>query len=319
MSTASTNGSASSWALSLGAVCIVATAACGESSGTSSTFLGTIEGESSPVGTASEPGVSATSPGTTEGDPPATGTAPGTSATMATGSSMGAPFDGTLEIIVPPDENGALPPDLWVGCEYGPYFQVSDLNDIAPLQQDDPAGVWQAAQSFLSGGEGQFWPQEGWMVLRETQDAILLVARDGGAGVAFMDVIVHEGQWMWSGAQSGSECALHYVVPSEFNTVTWRLDPAAPPDAGSTALQVVVQETDCVSGMEIGDRLVGPQVVMTESTLRIAFAATRPNAQGFTCPGNPESPATVELPEPLGEREIVEGLAIGIDLEEYLP
>ena len=58
---------------------------------------------------------------------------------------------------------------------------------------------------------------------------------------------------------------------------------------------------------------------MTADEVRVAFAAKPPPGQDFTCPGNPEIPLTVELPEPLGDRIVVEGLAIGINLEDYLP
>jgi hypothetical protein len=44
-----------------------------------------------------------------------------------------------------------------------------------------------------------------------------------------------------------------------------------------------------------------------------------PEGTGFTCPSNPEIAVTVELPEALGDREIIEGLTIGIGLGEYLP
>jgi hypothetical protein len=56
---------------------------------------------------------------------------------------------------------------------------------------------------------------------------------------------------------------------------------------------------------------------MTDDTLRIAFAA-EPPAGDQSCQGNPEASATVELPAPLGEREIVEGLTIGLDLADFL-
>jgi hypothetical protein len=111
---------------------------------------------------------------------------------------------------------------------------------------------------------------------------------------------------------------LHYVGPDGLNTVDWRLDPEAPPDADAT-LEVLVTERQCVSGLPLGNRLRGPQVVMTADAVHIAFAAQPPPGNAFTCPSNPEARVTIELPEPLGDREIIEGLAIGIDLEDYLP
>ncbi|MGH3649413.1 MAG: hypothetical protein ACRDU9_01790, partial [Acidimicrobiia bacterium] len=73
-----------------------------------------------------------------------------------------------------------------------------------------------------------------------------------------------------------------------------------------------------VSGQEIGDRLRGPQIVMTDSQVFIAFAAEPPPGEAFDCQANPDTPYTVELSDPLGARQLVEGLAIGISLEDYL-
>jgi hypothetical protein len=81
---------------------------------------------------------------------------------------------------------------------------------------------------------------------------------------------------------------------------------------------VLLTERECVSGQEIGDRLVGPQIVMTDSSIRIAFAANPPEGDAFTCQGNPETPFVLELPQPIGDREIIEGYGIGIQLEDYL-
>jgi hypothetical protein len=155
------------------------------------------------------------------------------------------------------------------------------------------------------------------MILRETADEILLVYSDE-TELAFMNVSREEGEWVWSGSQTGSgPCPLHYLVPDGLNTVDWHL--AEPSDADATTLDVVVSERECVGGQAVGDRLLGPQVVMTDDALRIAFAAEPPPGDAFDCPSNPEAEVTVDLPEPLGDRDIIEGLAIGIDLVDFLP
>ncbi len=226
---------------------------------------------------------------------------------------------GSLAIIVPPDEDGRLPGDLWIGCQYGPEFQAADLDEIVPLSEGDPGGVTEAIEPFLSSGEGQFWPQDDWMILRQTADEILLVHSDD-TELAFMNVSQEDGEWTFSGSQtSNGPCPLYYLVPEGLNTVDWRLAPGEPSNANATTLDVVVSERECVSGQAIGDRLLGPQVVMTEGALRIAFAAEPPPGDAFDCPSNPETRVTVELPEPIGDREVIEGLAIGVDLEDFLP
>jgi hypothetical protein len=236
------------------------------------------------------------------------------------GSNVGAPSasvpSGELAIIVPPLADGSLPADLWVGCENGPEFQVQDLGRIVRLSDADPGGVAQAIEPFLSSEEGQSWPQEDWQILRQTDEEALLV-HEGAGGLSFMSVERAGEAWMWSGSQMGGACPLHYVVPEGLNAVDWRLDPEVARDASATTLAVLVTERECVSGQAIGDRLRGPQVVMTDDVVRLAFAAEPPPGD-VSCPGNPEARVTVELPAPLGDRDIIEDLSIGIALEDYL-
>ncbi len=65
------------------------------------------------------------------------------------------------------------------------------------------------------------------------------------------------------------------------------------------------------------DRMLGPEVVVTGRQVLIAFAA-RPLPGDQSCPSNPEQSVTVELPQPLGDREIMDGLATGLDLVDFL-
>ena len=225
---------------------------------------------------------------------------------------------GELDVIVVPDENGEYPPDLIVTCPSGPSFPISVLDEITLISPDDPDGMLAAIEPFLGNEEGQFWPQEGWQLLHQTsQEAILVTPFERNLAYMFLD---REGdEWVWSGSSiNGNPCKLQYTIPASLNTVEWRLDPSAPePGPDTTDLHVLLAESECVSGQEIGDRLVGPQVVMTDTDVRIAFAAEPPPGDVHTCQGNSEIPYTVELPEPLGNREIIEAMSIGISLEDY--
>jgi hypothetical protein len=80
---------------------------------------------------------------------------------------------------------------------------------------------------------------------------------------------------------------------------------------------VLVTEHACADGEPVGDRLVGPEVVMTDTEVKIAFAAT-PQSGFFTCPANMPQAEVVELPEPLGDRTVVDGYDLGISLAEFL-
>ena len=225
-----------------------------------------------------------------------------------------------LDVIVVPDQNGAYPLDLIATCPSGrPSFPISALDDIAVINADDPDGMLAALEPFLDSEEGVFWPQDGWQLLhRGAQEAILVTPFGGSVAFMFLD---HEADgWVLSGSSShGRPCELQNAIPANLNTVEWRLDPSAPaPGPDATELHVLLTERECVSGQEIGARLVGLQLVITHTDVRMAFAAEPPPGDAFTCQGSPETPYTVQLTEPLGEREIKEAMSIGLRLEDYL-
>jgi hypothetical protein len=227
--------------------------------------------------------------------------------------------DGDLHVIVVPGGNGGLPSDVVVGCRAGPSFPASALEDIPPVDDVELPGLDEAMEGFLGDAEGQFWPQEGWRVLHETEETVLIVHHDPATGaISFMGFEPEDGSWRWAGASSGGPCPLQTTLPPDLGVVEWRIDPAAPPlGPETTAIPVLATELDCASGQPMGDRLLGPEVVMTDTQVLIAFAA-QPLSGDRSCQGNPEQAVTVELPAPLGDREIVDGLATGLDLADFL-
>lgn len=79
-------------------------------------------------------------------------------------------------------------------------------------------------------------------------------------------------------------------LPAGVGQVDWSLDPAFPaPDAVSTELHVLVTEASCTGGSELGDRLLGPDVEITDDAVRIVFGAI-PLVGDQACPGNPSTP-----------------------------
>ena len=258
--------------------------------------------------------------------------APSTSTTPPTVTSTTAPaeqvidpgvisisVDG-LEVIVPPGIDGELPSDLIVDCASGPSFPMSALGDIRPLEGNDPGGVAEAIDTFLSNEEGQFWPQEDWLILHMSEDEMTLVNKVDSGELAYQFLTSDSDAWVWSGASiNGNPCDLQYAIPEDLNEVEWRLDPSGGElTPQSTKIDMLLTERECVDGREIGDRLRGPQIVMTETEVMVAFAAVPPTGDYFTCPGNPDTPYRLELPEPLGNRELVADRSIGISLEDYL-
>lgn len=231
---------------------------------------------------------------------------------------------GELRLIVSPDASGEMPGEVELGCPSGPTFPATALGTIRPLTGAGLDEIEVAIGTFLDGDEGQFWPQDDWLILHQTDDSVLLMHHQRGDGggassFAFQTVERVDGEWKWAGSSSGGPCPLRTTIPEGLNAVEWRIDPAAAPlTPGSTTIELLATERECVSGQAMGERLLGPEIVTTANAVLIAFAAEPPPGEFQECPGNPEQAVVVELDEPLGERVISDGLAQAGNLEDFL-
>lgn len=263
-----------------------------------------------------DPGVSSTVPPTTVPSTLTSTVAP--TSTMAPGETNVDP--DVLDLVVVPDSSGGFPPDLMVGCHGHTLFPLSALDEIETIPADDPDGHLAAIEPFLANEEGQFWPQDGWQLLWTDDSVSYLVTKTEEGSLAWMHLERDGSGWKWAGSSIGGDpCQLRVGVPTGMNTVEWRIDPNHPePSAETTRVHLILNERECVDGREIGDRLRGPQVVLTSEEVRIVFVAETPDGDFFTCPGNPDTPFVLELPEPLGDRELVDGFEVGLTLDDYV-
>ena len=68
----------------------------------------------------------------------------------------------------------------------------------------------------------------------------------------------------------------------------------------------------------MGDRLNDPQVTMTADLVLIQLTV-EPQSGDQTCPDNPAQPIDVQLPEPLGQRDVRDARATNLgDLDDVL-
>ena len=103
-------------------------------------------------------------------------------------------------------------------------------------------------------------------------------------------------------------------LPEGVEEVQVGFDPAiGVPEPTDTEIQLWVSERARASGREMGERLLGPEVVETENEVFLAFGVIiQLTDQG--CPGNPATSLAVELDAPLGERAVINALT-GDELE----
>jgi hypothetical protein len=102
------------------------------------------------------------------------------------------------------------------------------------------------------------------------------------------------------------ECRPAIVLPDGLGVATWVPDPAQPaPGPETTSFTALVTERACASGRSAEGRIVGPRVLALEDRVLVVFAV-QPLGGDQECPGNPSTPVTVDLGEPLGGRELVD-------------
>jgi hypothetical protein len=105
---------------------------------------------------------------------------------------------------------------------------------------------------------------------------------------------------------SWGSCRPQVVVPNGGRAATWVLDPGRlGPGPESSSFFALVSEPLCTSGQRSDLRLIGPVVQALEDRVYVLFA-TQPLGGEGECPGDPPVSVTVQLGEPLGDRELVD-------------
>ncbi len=206
-------------------------------------------------------------------------------------------FADEFDVIPGPDE------DPLVDCD-GAALRLSDLASPRPVESvDDPAV--DAFLSDLADPAGMDLPLDGWVVLGiNDEQAVFALLEPEERWMVTME----QGSSGWRFGALGGPCDEPRVaLPEGLEPVSWEVDPESPPPTPEdTVLHLRVMELGCSGGQPIGERLVGPQVVETDTDVQVAFAAQSPGPN--SCPSNPWSSVTVELTEPLGSRTLRDGL-----------
>lgn len=71
-------------------------------------------------------------------------------------------------------------------------------------------------------------------------------------------------------------------------------------------VEIVVHEIGCADGDSAEGRIEEPEVEYTSDAV-IVTVRVRAKGGDVTCPGNPLTPHVLELEEPIGERELLDG------------
>lgn len=213
-----------------------------------------------------------------------------------------------LDVIELPGADGTYPPDTAVECA-GIAFTVGAIQPLRPLA--DFPELQETIDDASGSDEFGFVPDGlDWWLLELTDERATVISPNGSSFTSVSLEFTRAG-WAVSGLSGANDCDVRRVLPPGLNSVEWELDPEFPtPTADSTDLHLLVTELGCAGGREMGDQLLGPQVVETDDAVRVAFAVIPPEGSAQECPGNPLAAVTVELSAPLGDRDIRDGLVI---------
>ena len=148
---------------------------------------------------------------------------------------------------------------------------------------------------------------DGWRVAARTGDEVLFAR---GRPPKLVTVAVRESRrrtWTCIAVSSGRPLR---TIREGIRASGWRLDPTHEPDSVRRELRILVTEQTWAGGNRADDRLLAPDLHIGEEELVLTmFVTPRPGFQ-IRAP-NPETPARVILPCPVGSRRIIDGALFG--------
>jgi hypothetical protein len=172
---------------------------------------------------------------------------------------------------------------------------------LAELELDPAADV---LRSILAEPLDSPFPDTGWHRVLDDPEGVTFVAA-GDEATPWWTVAVGLLGGTVQATEYG-ECRLQPVAPDGVMLGDWWLDPDRPlPTPDSVEIAIVVRERACASAASPEGRILAPTIVVGAETIAAAIGIVqRPGAQ--ECPGNPEYPTTLTLPEPLGNRTLLD-------------
>ena len=213
------------------------------------------------------------------------------------------PPTGPLDVIP-----GSGVEDPLVACRGIPPVRYSQLVDPPSIDDIDHPAV-EALRAELEAPGVEPMPTGRWVVI-DIDDDLATFGALSSDGFGYAEFERSGDKWLLGGMGSGRPCEPTVVLPDGLNRVELRLDPDSPPSPESTTIYLLATEVACASGREMGDALQGPQVVETGTEVLVAFAVIPLSEQVVTCQGNPPTPVTIELSQPLGNRAVFDGLYV---------
>ncbi len=172
----------------------------------------------------------------------------------------------------------------------------------------DPASTALREHLATSNIEIDSLPDAGWIEVSRSGDDVVYLAPVPGA----------EGSWHYASVGRDGDgwdvdgwggCPLQPDVGPGLGIASFRVAPDVELDPTATAISVLVTERACNSGEDARGRIVVASIDEDDDAVTVVIAV-RPRLGGQECPSNPETPFLLELAEPLGDRDLLDGSSV---------
>lgn len=193
-----------------------------------------------------------------------------------------------------------------VTCGGPPGFDPELLERPGDAERGD-GPIAATLRSALVEAEGDVLPDAGWIEVARSDEMVKFIASGGrGPGLAIVTIQQNDGQWLPDGS---GRCDVLPDVREGLDLAKFRVAPGEELSRETREVDVLVLEMRCNSGEDAADRIVEPTVVAGDDAVIVVFA-TVPRGGAHDCQANPETPSVLVLPEPLGDRVLLDGSEI---------
>jgi hypothetical protein len=205
-----------------------------------------------------------------------------------------------------PVADPTLSPDLSFSCGNVAFPATALEGPVGAEAMEEPGAA--ALRRYIRSGDpaAEDLPLNGYRLLRADPERLVFATSGESGPMVAIEARAAGGVWT---ARGIGICQPTIVVPAGLNAAAWKLPVGAPiPPAAATSFVAMVTERACTSGRPANGRVLPPAIRYEPTRILVIFATRIPPSTGMeTCPGAPATEVTVELREPLGKRELLDG------------
>lgn len=205
-------------------------------------------------------------------------------------------------VVTPPP---TMPAELVADCGSLRLPLAVLTNPLGAEHEDTPEAkaLLRFVQARLPAGEAT--GEDTYRVLRSVPGAVLY----GSSGETFTLVAVTRVDGRWT-AQAAGSCAPALELPG-LNAATWTFDVNIGPEPTTQRFTALVSEVPCVGGRSAEGRILAPVIRLEATRALVIFGVVPPVGGGVqACPKAPPTRFDVDLGQPLGNRELLDGATI---------